>query len=376
MSENDPKPPWAGWDREYREFQEREGIPVHTGFAIDDVRTLEVGQWERTGGRGAFINLVGMEGTCDLQLFEIPPASELEPQRHLHDLLVFVLNGSGFTTIGEGETETTFEWDDNAAFLVPKNTKYVHSNASDEPVRLLAQTPLPLLYSLLKRDEAIWDNDSFDEWESIISEDFYSSTAELKSGTGKDTRTYWDSNFIPNTSSFDKLAEWADRGGGGSSVFFPFPASAMWSHISEFSVGQYKKGHRHLGGANIILLSGEGYSLLWQDEGEDPSRIDWKPYSVFVPPTLWYHQHFNTSRDPARYFVFHSPIMGTGLHGTDNDAFEALHPRNQIEYHQEDPAIREQFERELEQADIAFQMDPEVYESEEGDHVLWGGETE
>lgn len=363
MSEEKIRSPRQQYDKPYRDFQDREGIPIHGGWAVEDVRTVEVGPWDRTGGRGAFLNLRGMELACDVQVHEIPPGEALQPQRHLHEALVFVVDGSGFTTIGQDDTATTFEWSSDSLFYLPHNTKYVHTNADgDEPARLLMATSAPLLYTLFRSDEAIWGIDDYDQWSEVREEDFYSSVAELEAAD--DTRTYWDANFVPDTASFDNLADWDARGVGNKSVFFPFRGSAMDSHISEFQPGRYKKAHRHLSGANVLLLSGEGYSLMWQEGDEDDKvRVDWKPYTLFTPPTMFYHQHFNTSTDPARYVVFHGPQQGTGVQR--GAAINSDRPQNQIEYYQEDPEIRETFQRELAQAGVENRMSEDVYEKDE-----------
>ena len=41
----------------YQDWQASEGIPILTGFGIEDLGVVELGEWPRVGGRGAFINL-------------------------------------------------------------------------------------------------------------------------------------------------------------------------------------------------------------------------------------------------------------------------------------------------------------------------------
>jgi hypothetical protein len=69
----------------YAEFQKREGIPVIRGFAIEDVGAVELGDWARVGGRGAYIDLEGTGGTNGAYVCEIAPGTSLEPERHLYE---------------------------------------------------------------------------------------------------------------------------------------------------------------------------------------------------------------------------------------------------------------------------------------------------
>lgn len=356
------RPPWETYDEEYRAYQEREGIPVHTGLAIDDVRTLPVEQWTRTGGRGAFVTLLGMEGMCDIHVHEIPAGEKLRPQRRLFESLMFVVEGTGVTSLEGGDRRQTFEWSAGSLFYLPRNTEHVHANVdSTDDARLLAVTSLPLLYALLQDDAAIWEVDTYDQWDELDADDeFYESSAQLLEGA-TDSRTYWDANFVPDATTFDRLDAWPERGGGGQTVHFPFRDTSMYAHISEFQLGQYKKAHRHHPGANVLILGGEGYSLLWEEGDEERRRVDWGPYALFTPPMMWFHQHFNTGDESARYLAMHAPQLG--IRGGDNAAIEALNPNNQIEYQEEDPAIREQFRRELADKGLEFRMDEDRYET-------------
>lgn len=369
-------PPWEEYNKEYLAFQEREGIPVHEGLYVEDVRELRLGDWDRLGGRGAFVNLMGMEGMADIQLLEIPRSEKLNPQRHLHGSLVFVAEGNGVTSIGTGEDQKTFEWGQGAVFYIPRNTRYIHANGGDDPALLITQTSLPVLYSLLQDDEAIWEADGYDQWTNVRDEDFYSSVAELKDGTDVQGRTYWDSNFVPDATNFDRLVEWEGRGVSNSTIYLPFNDSSMHAHISEFEPGQYKKAHRHICGASVMLLAGEGYTLMWKEGDEDDKvRIPWGPYSLFTPPTMWYHQHFNTSPngEQARYLVFHAPTYRMGIRGTEdgNDAIAPWNSVNQIEYYQEDEEVRENFDTELEKKEIENRMDEELYRAPRDEKSVW-----
>ena len=55
----------------YEIYQEWEGIPVHKGFIVPDLLALELGDWQRSGGKAAFVNQDGAGGMCDTVVEEI-----------------------------------------------------------------------------------------------------------------------------------------------------------------------------------------------------------------------------------------------------------------------------------------------------------------
>lgn len=345
----------------YREFRDAQGIPVHLGLHVEDVNQVETGYWEMTEQNAAFLNLYGSEGVNDLQVHELEPGGETTTVQHFYDELVYVSKGNGITIIGEEDNRTTFEWGEQSLFCIPHNVPYRHINGSDqEEARLVAETGLPLLMNMVTHQDYIFNSD-FDFWNAMLNDDFYSSEGDLYQEVDKygNKNAFWTANFVPDIKKFDKLEKRQWRGAGDRNVRFPMPQCSMFAHVSEFSTGTYKQAHRHHPGAHVTTLSGEGYSLVWRESWDDTMvRLDWGPGSVFPPPALWFHQHFNTGSDPARYFALH----GTRLGGLANSGlFTGKNPENQIGYVDEDPAIREMYESELEEKGLDSKMPDECY---------------
>ena len=347
-------------DDAYLDFRESQGVPVHTGLYVEDVRDLETGDWDRTGERGAFVNLYGMEYVDDLQLHDLSPGGETDWLNHHYDELVYVLEGNGVTAIGGGRR--SFEWSAGAVFYLPHGADYRHMNAAgDDRALLAAHTYLPQYMNLIKDRDALFDVD-YDPWDDQDPARYYDEEGSegrfyMYEGKYENAPLSWDANFVPDVEAFDRIGDW-EKTGAMSIVMLPFPQSGIYAHLSELPVGRYKNAHRHDPGANIFAVAGEGYDLLWEPDGPKV-RVDWSPGSLFTPPANWYHQHFNTSPEPARHFVAHQPRYGSlSNHGL---AFDAHVDRNLIRYHEEEPGIRELYERELAERGLESRMPEDAY---------------
>src|SRR5262249_38081387 len=83
----------------------------------------------------------------------------------------------------------------------------------------------------------------------------------------------------------------------------------------------------------------------------------------------WYHQHFGIGREGLRITAWHGPnnqrSRKPGLPGEqlmDYGAIDLGKGGSAIPYHQEDPAIRKEFQEALSRAGVASRMNPEFYE--------------
>jgi quercetin dioxygenase-like cupin family protein len=333
----------------YEAFQRDEGIPVVRGFGVEDLRTIEVRPWARKGGLGTYINLDGTGGTNDAYICEIPPGQATNPGRQLFEEMVYVLEGNGSTQVWYDENKkVSFEWKAGSLFAIPLNAWHRHFNGrGDTPARYLAVTDAPLVMNLFHSVKFCFET-------PFVFDDRFAGQESYFDGSGKKWRSrrnvVLETNFVPDTQGIE-LYTWKERGAGGGNITFELAHNTMASHIAEFPVGTYKKAHRHGPGAHLIVLSGQGYSLLWP-EGEALTKFDWRPGSMVVPPKNWFHQHFNGGAEPARYLALRwggrRYDMGGIIESEEGGGDVSVKQGGmQIEYEDEDRRIHEIFEDEL-----------------------------
>ncbi len=336
----------------YERWVEQEGMPYVTGYAIDDLRAVPLGFWERLGVPAAFVHLKGGNGYVGALVAELPPGGQTKPIRHLYEEQILVLNGRGvaqFWTGQKGAKPHTVEWRQGSLFSPPLNVWYQLFNGSGaEPARIVAVNNAPMIVNIFRNADFIFNTpyeftDRFDGRVDYFSTDFRPSEEE-------DTAV----NFIPDVYAVP-LTSYEDRGRGYSRLGVNLSGNRMAGHIGAFEVGTYKKAHRHGGGAHVIILSGQGFSLMWPRDG-DILRIDWKPGSMLVPPEGWYHTHFNTGPEPARVLALRRGFRGLGpVWYSMISIHEGGH---QLEYEDEPPEIRPMYEAELAKNGVKLNMPP------------------
>lgn len=362
----------------YEKWIEQEGIPIVGGYGVKDLEDVELAPWKRTGGKAAFIQIVGLEGFTGMILGEIPPGDALHSMKHLYDQIIYIVRGSGATEVWwdqDDRRKTSFEWSEGGIFAVPLNATYRLYNGSKEPVRYLAVSSAPPIMDLLHDPEFIFNcsrifRDRFD-----AQADYFVPSTRRSGKVGG----FWvqESNFIADVKS-SVLDEAEDKGAGVQLTVLQMACSSLVGHIAEWPVGRYHKAHHHQGGAILLILRSSGYTLMWpQEAGVRPYesgnadkvvRVDWKEGSVFSPPTGWFHQHINTGNVPARQLAFRyntqSGQYRLGIGKALNKAGVVTSIREGgtlIEYEDEDPWIRADFISALKKTGVKYAMPPVTY---------------
>jgi mannose-6-phosphate isomerase-like protein (cupin superfamily) len=332
----------------YREWVDREGVPVVEGIALD-LFEVSTGDWPRFGAKGAITRFRGSGDFVSMFVLELKAAGSTLPQQHLYEEIYFVLDGRGSTQLEFADgSKRSFEWGPRSFFAIPLNAKYRHFNASGTSRALLAtSTTLPLMMKVLHNEQFIFNTDfTFDD--RTGRDEYYAGDGDLH--MIRPGQNIWETNFVPDLATVE-LTEWEDRGKGSLNINFVLADGIMHAHISEIAPASYKKAHRHEGGTHVMTLSGDGYSLLWDDGEADFKRVDWTFGTVFPPAAMQWHQHFVTSNEPSRYCAtgfggIRYPILESrrqmvigGANQKQQLSLSSKEGGHQIEYEDQDPRI-------------------------------------
>ena len=344
----------------YTRWVKSEGLDIISALYVRNLRTVELKPWARRGGRGVFINHDASRTSNDCYVCEIPPGGTLAPQRQLFEEMIMVLDGRGSTVVwNDSSARVSFEWKAGALFAIPLNCWHQHYNGAGRgPARFVSVTNAPPVINMYEDIDFVFN----------CKHDFknrFSGEPDYFSPKGEQKGLLLETNFVADAVSLPLISA-KERGAGGGHIRFNMAKGSMNSHISQFPIGTYKKGHCHGPGAHVIILSGEGYSLMWP-EGEEPRRYDWEVGTLIVPPNRWFHQHFNIGTTPARYLAFkHEAVAIRNPQGVPKAWISRRVGGDQIDYADELTVVRNTFSDELARRGIASRMDA-IYQAELAD---------
>ncbi len=359
----------------YEIWMEKESLPVIRGYGVSDLQNVELGSWDRLGGKGAFIDLVGMEKLTGMYIAEIPPGGELKPEKHMYEEFIYIDSGAGMAEVWQdGGPVRDLSWKAGSLFSPPLNTWHRLKNTGSEPVRLVGVSVAPIIMDFFHNEDFIF-NSTYSFTDRYDGGPDYFVPASQRTFVEEDNRWLWQTNLAPDVRDLpiDSLEV---KGSGVQITVLELAGNVLGSHLSEWPAGRYHKAHYHAGGAILLILKGTGYTLIWpkdagtrpwaEGRGDQVVRIDWQVGSLYSPPDGWFHQHFNTGPEPARQLAFRygslKNLMGWELirkGGQRSGTMVSLSEGGTvIEYALEDPEIHRLFEEALSKSGVACRMHP------------------
>jgi hypothetical protein len=337
---------------------------------VNDVSQVRLGAWKRLGCKGAYVQLKGLEGITGMFIGEISPDSQTNLEKHLYEEVIYIVSGRGKAEIhAPGKAPQTIEWQAGSLFSPPLNSSHRLINTGSEPARFVAVTTAPMVLDHFHNSAFVF-NSEFSFSDRYDGEPAYFAPGEHRYLAGNNQQWIWETNFIPDLLKAD-IDPQNQKGAGVNLTQFEICGNTLIGHLAEWPVGCYHKAHHHGGGAVLVILRSEGYSLMWPNEwgprpyangyGEKVVRVDWTTGSAFSPPTGWFHQHFNTGHEPALQLALrcgsqNHPLgirvaaMRAGVYTSVKDGGTL------IEYEDEDPEIRRRYQAEIKAKGIAFAM--------------------
>ena len=352
-------------DSPWEKFLRAENIPVHRGFAIQDLAKAKVGPWKRYGASGAYVYLDGAGGITTGFILEVAPGQKTTPVRHMFESRVVVLSGEGEMHFWqEGGNKVTAHFKHGTLFPFPLNVWYEVVNTGKEPARMYGVGWAPMAIDFYRDLTFIFNNnhnfmDRFDGRADFFRPEPVEMNPNRHDGLGYAVSV---TNLVPDVDTVKLYpaghgvleTAWRQLGGSGTvNRHFSMAFDNLDSHVEQFQPAVYEIGHRHGPGANVMYLGGHGYSLIWPPEigttpfkdghGDKVVRVDWGPNTVFVPPLNWYHQHFNPSPTPARFLKVGA--FGNRVQMLASKVVFQEYPVA-IDYPAEDPQIKKIFDAE------------------------------
>jgi gentisate 1,2-dioxygenase len=234
----------------------------------------------------------------DARVVEIGPGQTTSTHRHMHDAVVFVLEGQGRSTI-DGQRVEWGAWD---ALHTPAWVWHRHTNSGQQRARLLAVTDAPLIEALgLQHFQDVGTSEPPVELGATSSPDAPSPGGEsfYEQELVRDTQARTERAGARRITCFKDVTFRVSPRGTRTSLLVDgslgFRTSGLSMAMFQIPPGKAQARHRHPGEAILYVVEGRGYSII------DDHRQEWESGDALLVNRYCWHQHFNS--DPERHAV-------------------------------------------------------------------------
>jgi hypothetical protein len=253
-------------------------------------------------------------------------------------------------------------------------------NATNAPALLLCGTTAPNVMNLINNPHFIFNCPYNFSDRYAGAEDYFKPREDIEADSirGLAMRR---TNLIPDAVNCELPLD-NRRSPGYRRIEPSMAGNRFYVWIGQHENGRYSKAHKHASAAVLICLKGKGYTYTWPDtlgmtpwkdgDADKVLRQDYEAVGMVSAAPMsgdWFHQHFGVSKEPLRLMAWHGPnnqrARKAGRPGEqlmDYGAIDLKKGGSAIPYHEEDPAIRREFEATLAREGLTSRMDASLYE--------------
>jgi hypothetical protein len=248
-----------------------EGVPIHTGPAIDTL-TASLQPWSRFGMNGAACHV---EGSCDFLtafVFELGVGKSSAEIRHVYEQVHYVLAGQGRTeiTLSDGR-QTTIEWHEKNLFAVPVNAKARHFPIGSSTVRLIAFSNIRYLLGLYRNEKFLFENDA-----AMIARQQKALDAGLTS------------NPLLVRPGSDELTP------------IGLADMSIGIDVTCFNPNSSLPARRQMQGRHVMGIDGHPQTVSFASEEDKGKKTSWQHGILAGLRGIHFHRHVNDANVPAR----------------------------------------------------------------------------
>ena len=179
----------------------------------------------RFGTDGAIVHMKGRGDYISVFLFDLPSGGTTTPQRHLYEEIFYVISGYGAATVEDSSGNAqTFEFGPHSMFSPPLNSRCrIFNGSGRERARIASTNNLPMMMNAFRNERFVFEN-AFAFTEREGRKGYFGGEGTLVPTHGN--RQMWETNFIPDLTSF-KLNKWNARGAGSANMVFCLAEGTM-----------------------------------------------------------------------------------------------------------------------------------------------------
>lgn len=302
-------------------YNEERQFLIVEGLIARDLPSFPLAARPKRKARAVAFDSLAGNTTLGIHVSEVPPGGQKDGHRHLDEATFYIISGHGWSELrqDDGKPDQRVEWEAGDMVVIPANAWHKHYNGDpDKPALQLAFKNTRLLRKLFHSRDFVYANDFRFHDRYDDEPDYWTSRTEGNYGKHK-------INTIKQVVN-ESLEPDADAGVAVAIRRYGMGGHRMLSHaMVEIGVGGHEREHRHLAEEAMLILQGQGRTLLRTDDGRE-AVVEWSAGDLMSPPFQVWRRHEQVGDEPARFLRVKNDFIERALGVKGNVSLDGTFP--------------------------------------------------